>query len=222
MSHHKEGDEIDGGRAALFARSSGAARGPTDEPACLPPPLRMTAAYTSLLVVVLGTLLGGRAQAQEFMGRAKFDDETGAPLNKAARDILARHSEGVPTTSGGAAGGAEAFDALNVVDVAAGTWKFVLLEVELGDRRRQIVRALEGLKFHAENYDVVASLLKPFGMRVRVVGGGRITRDDATKAVQVYGYSKTFGRSPGCNERTAAILRENLPGYDVTWSDSGY
>ena len=39
---------------------------------------------------------------------------------------------------------------------------------------------------------------------------------------QVYGYSKTFGRSPGCNEATAEMIRGALPGYRVDWSDEGY
>ena len=54
------------------------------------------------------------------------------------------------------------------------------------------------------------------------VGGGRIKRDDASKTISVYGYSKTFGRSPGCNEATAEMIRAALPGYRVDWSDEGY
>ena len=78
------------------------------------------------------------------------------------------------------------------------------------------------VKFHAENFDVVHSLLHPLGIHVRVIGGGRIARQESNKTISVYGYSKTFGRSPGCNERTAGIIREVLPGYEVTWSDAGY
>ena len=55
-----------------------------------------------------------------------------------------------------------------------------------------------------------------------VVGGGRIERDDEAKTMSVYGYSKTFGRCPGCNERTAIILREAFPEYETTWRDDGY
>ena len=153
------------------------------------------------------------------MGRARFDDVTGAPLNQAAKDILARHDEGV---SGSSAGAEATFDRLASVDIAPGTWKYVLLECELGGRTRQIVRALEGLKFHAENYDVTASILKPLGIHIRVVGGGRIKRDDKNKTISVYGYSKTFGRAAGCNERSAAMIREALPAYAVDWSDAGY
>ena len=60
------------------------------------------------------------------------------------------------------------------------------------------------------------------GVHVRVVGGGRIKRDDAAKTISVYGYSKTFGRSPGCNEATAEMIRAALTGYRVDWSDEGY
>ena len=42
------------------------------------------------------------------------------------------------------------------------------------------------------------------------------------KAVSVYGYSKTFGRSAGCNEHSAALIGEALPECKVTWSDKGY
>ena len=153
------------------------------------------------------------------MPRAKFDDVTGAPLNDAARSILQRHAATAPAPGAGAA---EAFDSLVDVVVAAGTWKFVLLECELDGRRKRIVRALQGLKYHAENYDVTAAPLKALGVHVRVVGGGRIKRDDATKTISVYGYSKTFGRSPGCNEATAEMIRAALPGYRVDWSDEGY
>ena len=156
---------------------------------------------------------------QHHMPRAKFDDQTGAPLNDAARAILARHSATAPAPGAGAA---EAFDSLVDVAVAAGTWKFVLLECELDGRRKRIVRALQGLKYHAENYDVTAAPLKALGIHVRVVGGGRIKRDDAAKTISVYGYSKTFGRSPGCNEATAEMIRAALPGYRVDWSDEGY
>jgi phosphohistidine phosphatase len=39
----------------------------------------------------------------------------------------------------------------------------------------------------------------------------------------VYGYSKTFGKTPGCNEKTADIIRANCPGLArVDWSDQGY
>ena len=64
--------------------------------------------------------------------------------------------------------------------------------------------------------------LKKQGIQGSVVGGGRIIRDDKSLTMSVFGYSKTFGRSPGCNEASAEILRAEFPEYSVTWSDEGY
>ena len=140
------------------------------------------------LLLGFAALVGVRVEAQYHqhhnMPRAKFDDVTGAPLNDAARSILQRHAATAPAPGAGAA---EAFDSLVDVAVAAGTWKFVMLECELDGRRRRIVRALQGLKYHAENYDVTAAPLKALGVHVRVVGGGRIKRDDAAKTISVTG-----------------------------------
>ena len=41
-----------------------------------------------------------------------------------------------------------------------------MLECELDGRRKRIVRALQGLKYHAENYDVTAAPLKALGVHV--------------------------------------------------------
>ena len=136
----------------------------------------------ALLLLSLAVVQAQYHHQHHNMPRAKFDDVTGAPLNDAARSILQRHAATAPAPGAGAA---EAFDALVDVVVAAGTWKFVQLECELDGRRKRIVRALQGLKYHAENYDVTAAPLKALGIHVRVVGGGRIKRDDAAKAISV-------------------------------------
>ena len=115
--------------------------------------------------------------------------------------------------------------------VDSGRWKYVLAQVRVAgrDEAALVVRARRGTTWHADNF---ASLRDEEAMSSRaadggdfvafVVGGGRIERDDERKTISVYGYSKTFGRCPGCNERTAIILREEFPEYEVTWSDDGY
>ena len=55
-----------------------------------------------------------------------------------------------------------------------------------------------------------------------VIGGGRIEYYPKKKTVSIYGYSKTFGRAKGCNERSAEIVRRSFPDYNVTWSDDVY
>ena len=55
----------------------------------------------------------------------------------------------------------------------------------------------------------------------RVIGGGRITCDHERKTVSVFGYSRTFGRAPGCNKRTAGLISTHLQ-YEVSWTEDGY
>ena len=72
-------------------------------------------------------------------------------------------------------------------------------------------------------YDHAMHALRPLGISGKVVGGGRIAYNPGARTVEVYGYSKSFGRAVGCNERSAEIIRRNFPDdYKVTWSDDGY
>ena len=62
------------------------------------------------------------------------------------------------------------------------------------------------------------------------LGGGRIRRDDSSKAVEIYGYSVGFGGGEGGppgrgmrdHSEVAALVQQALPGYDVSHSASGY
>ena len=92
-------------------------------------------------------------------------------------------------------------------------------------RLNRIPRSLAGYKFHAETYKTLMQKLKKRHGDVvvgSVIGGGRISRDPKLQMISVYGYSKTFGRCAGCNERSAGILRAQYPDYEVSWSDEGY
>ena len=86
------------------------------------------------------------------------------------------------------------------------------------------MRNTAGLSYHPDMY--TAAMQKLEGLRVtgRVTGGGRIVFDPKEKILSVYGYSKTFKNltRPGCNERTAEILKRKYPDYKVDWSDKGY
>ena len=110
------------------------------------------------------------------------------------------------------------------VDVAPGRHKYVLAQLAIGDEAALVVRAYAGCAYHANNFEMLTRELRALGVdaRGRVVGGGRCERDDAAKTIKVYGYSKTFGRTPGCNERACAMIREAFTGYEATWSDDGY
>ena len=59
------------------------------------------------------------------------------------------------------------------------------------------------------------------GLSGTVVGGGRITCDHERRVATVFGYSRTFGRSIGCNKRTAGLVSAHWK-YEVSWRDDGY
>ena len=77
----------------------------------------------------------------------------------------------------------------------------------------------------------MAEEIRPAGLNGSVVGGGRIECSGGGGGggggggncmVNIYGYSKTFGRAAGCNEASCAIGKEAYPEWRVSWSDDGY
>ena len=80
------------------------------------------------------------------------------------------------------------------------------------------------MSYHPEVYELLMNELcrtHP-SVRGRVVGGGRIKYDAQARTVSIYGYSKSFGRAPGCNERSAKMVSKAMPDAKVEWSDTGY
>ena len=137
-------------------------------------------------------------------------------------------AEGIDAEHGEGAGeGAGPLDEVPTVAIAQGTWKYVQMLVSAPDgQTKLVVRSTEGLRYHAEMYRAAMRELKRLSpsLKARVVGGGRIVFDPAAGVVRIFGYSKTFGRCKGCNEKSAEILRRHplFQGYAVTWSDDGY
>ena len=163
-----------------------------------------------------------------------FDEETGAPLNEAAAALVARAIAGgssleaalaeAAEPGGGAtlAAGGPLAGAAAVV-IAPGKWKFVAIDLrDASGATKRVVRSFAGKKFHADNFQQAMVELEPLGLRGKVIGGGRIEYDPADRTVSVYGYSKTFGRSAGCNEHAASLIEQALPECTVSWSDKGY
>mmetsp|Transcript_3871 Transcript_3871/g.4710 ORF Transcript_3871/g.4710 Transcript_3871/m.4710 type:complete len:335 (+) Transcript_3871:217-1221(+) len=116
---------------------------------------------------------------------------------------------------------------------STGSYKYVLIEatdfrgdktlmvqgcpVELGNKCKHPVAA-----------QIIGDALKQYGMEIKVLGGGRITRHGLKKAkrkeglISIFGYSKSFGRCDDCNERACALVAAAFPDYVVRWSNQGY
>lgn len=161
-----------------------------------------------------------------------FCDDTGEALNDAARKLvlsaLAEDKRAEVQGDGKALG--NILGSIPLVDCAVGKHKYVQVQMthpEEPDTFVLVVRSYDHCNYHAENYQELMRRLrrdpKTKGCVGRVIGGGRIRFDKEAGVCEVYGYSKTFGRTPGCNEKTADIIRKNCPEFKrVDWSDSGY
>jgi len=148
----------------------------------------------------------------------------GKPLNEAGERIVeaAKSGASAPVTADDKGEGV--LDAIPAVSIAEGKWKYVQIELTApGEAPKRVVRNTAGLLYHPDMYQAAMDELAHLdGVRGHVIGGGRIVFDPERKYVSIYGYSKTFGRAPGCNEESAAIVRRAMPGHQVEWSDEGY
>ena len=114
----------------------------------------------------------------------------------------------------------------------SGVFKYVLLEMAgTGDGDDALlVRGRRMFNFHRDNVKEAANELEQFGLpRPRVLGGGRLRVTPPAGSgggggghIEVFGYSKTYGRCDSCNARAAKLLRIAFPGYEVVWSNDGY
>ena len=161
-----------------------------------------------------------------------FCDDTGEALNDAARKLVlsALAEDKRAEVQGDVKALGNILGSIPVVDCAVGKHKYVQVQMthpEEPDTFVLVVRSYDHCNYHAENYQELMRRLrrdpKTKGCVGRVIGGGRIRFDKEAGACEVYGYSKTFGRTPGCNEKTADIIRKNCLEFKrVDWSDSGY
>jgi len=153
-----------------------------------------------------------------------YDEETGAPLNEAARQLVAMSKEGAAVSARQAATDEGPLAAIAAGNVADGKWKYVQVRLTVEGHSKLVVRSFKNHKFHAEMYQVLMKEVKKKNPSIQgdVIGGGRIVKDSKQKSISIYGYSKTFGRCEGCNEKSAEIISLAFPDYSVTWSDDGY
>ena len=173
--------------------------------------------------------------------KARFSDETGEALNEAAfRLIREATKEDATTTTTTTTLEEDRFDDedelssslkwIETVKITPGRHKYVLIDVyNERNERKLIVRSYANCGYHADNYRVGMRELRDDshfsasgGVRGRVIGGGRIEYDPESKSVNVYGYSMTFGRTPGCNKKTMEIIQREMGLVHAQWSDDGY
>ena len=124
---------------------------------------------------------------------------------------------------------------IETVEMTPGRHKYVLMKVydEETNEKKLLVRSYARCSYHAENFQEAMRELRKgermAALKAHVIGGGRIEYDVKRRSVNVYGYSMTFGRTPGCNKKTMEIIRKRFaeedgdgPLAECEWSDEGY
>ena len=171
----------------------------------------------------------------------RFHDTTGVPLNAAAQRLVEDGRMGSSTGGGGAdgpparatfelraSGGETHAGQLPRVSIAPGTWKYVLLRVEdARGGKALLVRNQANKAYHAEMAAGARAELSALGGGLRslaVLGGGRIAYSSTASTINVFGYSKTYGRCAACNQLSSELIRAapEFRRYAVRWSNEGY
>jgi phosphohistidine phosphatase len=71
--------------------------------------------------------------------------------------------------------------------------------------------------------DPLVSILETRGYtNIQVLGGGRISRDDDSKIISIFGYSYGFGRADHAKSKEIIEADERFGSYNVKWSNEGY
>jgi hypothetical protein len=148
-----------------------------------------------------------------------MSDSQGATTNAAdqarAAALKARGEEAVGSA------GAGALAVFPPVEVASGTYKYVLITASNPSTDEQKVLLRSGVgSYHVDVASPTVDALKSAGMKATIPGGGRITRDDSKKEISIFGFSYGFGK--GDHALAAEMCRIEFPGYKVSWSDEGY
>lgn len=114
--------------------------------------------------------------------------------------------------------------AIPSVSIEEGAYKYVLITANTPSNKSRIfVYSKRNAQYHRNVAEYLLPQLEGEGYSdIRIKGGGRILRDDASKKVHIFGYSYGFGRAD--HELAKRIVEQsvNYSGYRVTWSNDGY
>lgn len=186
-------------------------------------------AYTSEAdVATAAAMMAAGAAGATAVVAVDVSDETEKKRARGAESTQEENSpahEAAGTLSGGAT-------ALNVrCDIAEGKFKYACLRIKGLDGESFIaVRSGPG-SYHADVAAPAIDMYRKLGYSASPLGGGRIVRTAAPRrTVHIYGYSVGFGGGEGGppgrgmadHSQVAALARQALPDYEVTFSADGY
>ncbi|MBI2062082.1 MAG: hypothetical protein HYT64_00060 [Candidatus Yanofskybacteria bacterium] len=95
-------------------------------------------------------------------------------------------------------------------------YKFIVAQLTDGNGgKRLVVRANESCRYHQDAFDLLRQEVRPHGLDVHCIGGGKIEISLAEKTVCVWDSSWDFGEEPNRKE-TIRMLQAAFPDYQVT------
>ncbi|XP_071509453.1 14 kDa phosphohistidine phosphatase-like [Diadema antillarum] len=113
-------------------------------------------------------------------------------------------------------------ESVDDVDIdQSGKFKYILIQLKSGNKKKYIVRGYGRCGYHADIFDEVTPALEKGGITCSCPGGGRIEHNNAAKTILVYGYSMGFGQAD--HRITVEILKKRFPHYSkISYSNEGY
>nr|XP_033817877.1 14 kDa phosphohistidine phosphatase-like [Geotrypetes seraphini] len=114
--------------------------------------------------------------------------------------------------------GAEVLGGVAEVQIdPVGVFKYILVRLELGEDRREVVRGTGSAEYHNHIFEKLNPEMEKLGITCKCLGGGKIEHNSKDKKIRVFGESTGYGKAD--HSVTAEKLKKVYTDYDVTWSD---
>ncbi|KAL7472751.1 hypothetical protein ACHAXS_013123 [Conticribra weissflogii] len=116
-------------------------------------------------------------------------------------------------------------DTIPTVFLDEGAHKYVLVSAipPSSTQQQHFVYSKYGAPYHRNVAEFLVPRLESNGYSdIRILGGGRIYRDDEERKIKIFGYSYGFGRAP--HDLSMGVVENSgkFDGWDITWSNDGY
>mmetsp|Transcript_1160 Transcript_1160/g.2041 ORF Transcript_1160/g.2041 Transcript_1160/m.2041 type:complete len:172 (+) Transcript_1160:69-584(+) len=114
---------------------------------------------------------------------------------------------------------------IQTVFIDEGAHKYVLVSAipPSSSQQQHFVYSKYGAPYHRNVAEFLVPQLESNGYSdIRILGGGRIYRDDEERKIKIFGYSYGFGRAPHELSTGVVVKSGKFDGWDITWSNDGY
>ncbi|CAM6092596.1 unnamed protein product [Calypogeia fissa] len=103
------------------------------------------------------------------------------------------------------------------VDIDEGSFKYVLMRMsDQEGNQKLVVRGTKAFAYHTDILGASSTELKPLGLEVEQLGGGRMEHQPTTCTLHVFSSSQAFGQAD--HTVTSALLRQSFPLHTITIS----